>query len=249
MRRPALLLVSVALLAGCAVGGEAPPPDVGDPIDVTGLREAVDEVNALHARGQSQLATVLDAVRELDLVIDSFRDPETIDEARDRWPQVAEVVARAEIDELRDPFFELAHAVDRARGELRAARERAEEDWQRDALEAEEEALVVIREYAEEADRLVRALITHWPTYQGITDSTEQFVEQRWFYRDTEEAADAYELAVSEHLDPLRIAQEEIAEALDRRDDAAERVNAAVAAASERWEQRPATPSPGGGAG
>ncbi len=249
MYRAALLLVAVALLAACTVGGDAAPPDAPDPIDLTDLREAVAGVNELHTRGQSQLATVLEAVRELDLVIEDFREPETIDEARDRWPQVAEVVDGAEIADLRDPFFELAHAVDRARGEIRAAQERAEEDWQREALEAEEEALVVIREYAEEADRLARALITHWPTYEGITESTEEFVEQRWFYRDAEEAADAYELAVSEYVDPLRIAQEEIAEALDRRDGAAERVNEAVAAASERWEQRPATPSPGGGEG
>ena len=249
MHRAVLLLIAVALVAGCEVDGGPAPADTPEPIDLAGLRETVAEVNELHTRGQAQLATTLDAVRELDLIIDEFRAPETIDEARETWPQVAEVVARAEIDELREPFFELAHAVDRARGELRVALERVDEDWVREALEAEGEALVVIREYAEEVDRLARTLITHWPTYEGITESTEEFVEQRWFYRDAEEAAEAYELAVSGYLDPLQIAQEEIGEALDRRDDAAERVNEAVAAASERWEQRPATPSPGGGDG
>lgn len=238
---PSVLLALLALLAACDTGVEEPPPVV---IDLEPLQEPMAEVVASQREADQQLATVLAAVRDMDTIIGGFRDPGTVDDARGGWDAVAETFARAETDGLRERYIDLAHAVDGAREVLHGIRDGLDEGWERDYLDAEYEALMAVRAYAEESDVLVRALLTHWPTYEAVHDETAVFVEERWLYRDSEEAADAYELAVSGHLGPLELAQEQIADGRERREDAAQRANEAAQRAREVFDDQP-TPEPG----
>lgn len=237
---PFAVLVLVASAAACDLGGPEPPPTV----DLAPLEEPMAAVVTSQREADEQLATVLAAVRDLDTSIGGFRDPDTVDDARSGWEAVAETFSQAETDGLRERYLELAATVDEARAVLHGIRQDLDESWERDYLDAEYDALMAVRDYAEESDVLVRALLTHWPTYEAVHDATAEFVEQRWLYRDSAEAADAYELAVSRHLGALEIAQEEIAEGRRVREEAAERANEATQRAREVFEEQP-TPQPG----
>jgi hypothetical protein len=255
------LLASLLVLglASCTANGvtSAEPAPQATPASVTldDLRAEIAEVASLQRDADRRIGAVLVAVRDLDAIIGRFRDPETVDDARAAWSDVDARAAAVVVDGLRDPFFELAHAVDRARQTLAGMRAVLVDDggddpsgaWALDYIEAEDAVLVAVREYAEDADRLARALITHWATYEEISEETSVFVEQRWYYRTSQEAADAYELTIQSKLPLLQVAQGDIADAIVTREDAAEAVSEAVAEARSAWVARPApvtSPSP-----
>lgn len=233
-------LVLAALLAGACAGppaGEATPSP--GPDAVRELHDRMAEVAADQRRADQRLAAAVEAVRQLDGIVSGLRDPERVDDAKDSWPRVDAAWQGASADGLREGLVELATAVDRARMALDRVRdEAAAEPWVREYLDAEDEVLVRTRAYAETADRLAQALVRHWSTYEDLHERTATFVEQRWFYRTSQEAADAYELAVQSVLGQLAAAQEDIAAAREERDGAAREVNEAVAAAREAWEAR-----------
>jgi hypothetical protein len=232
MRRFTLCL-ALSLLTACGEGSAEPP------VDLRPLEEPIAAVAESRRTADHQLGGALEAIRALDTSVGGFRDPATVDEARETWTAVVGTVTAAETDGLRERYIEVARSVDRARQRLHSIREDLEAGWERDVLDAEDEALQAVRGYAEDTDVLVRAVLTHWPTYEAIHGATTEFVDQRWHYRDAQEAADAYELAISGHLSALEIAQVEIAEAREVRDAAAERANAAAERARDVQDSAP----------
>lgn len=240
---PVVLLLGLAVAACASAPAEEPSVDPGD---VQELHARMADVASSQAAADRQLAAAVEAVRQLDGIIAGLRDPGQVDAAKGTWPRVEAAWSAASPDGLRDGLVDLATAVDEARIALDRVRDQVtDEEWLADYLDAEDEVLRRTRSYAETADTLARALQRYWPTYQDLHDRTARFVEQRWFYRTPQEAADAYELAVQPLLTELSAAQEAIAEARDARDEAARAVNDAVGSAQDEWEDRP-SPSPAG---
>lgn len=239
MNRLVAIIVTVLLVGGCTDDG--PEPRQVGPETIKALREEIAAVARSQRAADESMARVLSAVRELDIIIGALRDPATVDRARGDFERVEQAVAAAapEVEDLRQPLIEVASAVDRARTILDEVRDSEDDEWTVAYLDAEDEVLLQVRDYAETADALARALITHWPTYSALHEATATFVEQRWFYRTDQEAADAYELAISRLLRRLEVAQEEIGDAIQEREQAAAAVNQAAARARQVWNERP----------
>lgn len=247
LRLASALLVGLLAVACSAAPAQEPTPSV-DAEAVDELHARMADVARAQAEADRELAAAVEAVRQLDSIIGGLRDPGRVDEAKESWPRVEAAWTAASTDGLREGLVELAESVDEARLALNRVREQVSGDeWPAAYLDAEDEVLRRTRAYAETADELARALVRYWPTYQGLYDRTARFVEQRWFYRTSQEAADAYELAVQPLLSELSAAQGSIADARDARDEAAREVNEAVASARGAWADRdPASPSPSG---
>lgn len=242
-------LLVVALLSAACMGAPAADPSSSvDPEALQELHARMADVADAQRDADRRLAVAVEAVRQLDGIVAGLRDPDRVDEAKDSWPRVEAAWRAASSEGLREGLVDLATAVDRARAALDRVRdELGDETWPRDYLDAEDEVLVRTRSYAETADGLARALVASWPTYEDLHDRTARFVEQRWFYRTSQEAADAYELAVQPLLSELAAGQEAIAAAREDRDASAREVNEAVAVAREAWEARDdPTASPSG---
>ena len=242
MRSFVLVLLLASLAVGCAsapVSGEPSPAVDGRAVALARVTDAVADVAAAQAEADPMLATALAGVRELDVLVARLRDAETVDAAKDTWPRVDGAVQAVELEPLRPRIREIAFAVDRARAALSRASEGLEDDWETRYLAAQDETLAAMRTYAEEADALAQVLARHWPTYDALAELTATFVEQRWFYRDAEEAAAAYEVAIAEHREDLARAQDEIRRFRERRDEAGRAVNTASAAAAEVFRSRP----------
>jgi hypothetical protein len=237
VRRPTTVLVAALLAAACSTGspgGDAPTVDDRD-ATLARVTAAVADVADAQAAADPGIATALAAVRELDVAVSRLRDPETVDDAVGRWPRVDAAVAGVELAPLRPALRDTAFAVDRARVALGRASEDAVDPRESDYLQAQDETLVAMRDYAAAADALVQVLQRHWPTYEQIAGVTGTFVEDRWLFRDAEEAVAAYEVAVSPHRAELTLAQEEIARFRDARDEAADAVNDASRRAAEQF--------------
>lgn len=244
MSRWLLVLLCVALLGACTPSGAAEVDD--ERLKIARLRDDITQVGEHRRTADDLLARTVAAVREMDAIVSGLRQPDTVDSARDTWERVDTAFQRADPAALRPALVELAFAVDRARETLHRAREDLTTEWQVSYLDAEDAVLVAIRDYAEASDAFGLAVVGHFDTYTDLHQRTAVFVEQRWFYRTPEEAADAYELAVQSVLASLATAQAQIADARDVRDAAAEAVNDAVAAADQVWESRPTESPPSG---
>ena len=237
MSRSLLVLVCLVVLGACIPSGATEVED--ERLQINLLRERIADVGERRATADELLAAVVASVREVDAIVSGLRQPDSVDAARDTWGGVDRAFKRAKPAELRPALVELALAVDRARGTLHRARPELTSEWQVRYLDAEDAVLVAIREYAEASDEFGQTVVRHYETYRGLHERTAVFVEQRWFYRTSEEAADAYELAVQPLLSDLASAQAAIADARRPRDDAAQAVNEAVEAADEVWRSRP----------
>ncbi len=249
--RAVAVLVAVAVGATACGGGEPAAP-VSPSVDsravvLARVTDAVTEVAQAQTATDPELATALTGAHEVDVMVAGLRDPEAVDATKDTWPRVEAAVSAVDLEPLRPAIREMAFAVDRARLALARASEAVDDAWETRYLAAQDATLVAMRAYAEEADALAQVLERHWPTYQDIAELTGAFVERRWVYRSSEEAAAAYEVEITRHLPALRSAQEEIARFRDRRDDAAIAVNEASNAAAAVFRERPRptpTPSP-----
>lgn len=236
--RPSLLLLLAAVVSVACAAAPADEPTV-DADAVDDLRARMADVADAQREADRRLAAAVEAVRQVDSVISGLRDPRQVDVTKRTWSRVDAAWQAASADGLRDGLIDLATAVDQAREALDRVRSGLDHDTSVEGyLEAEDEVLVRTRSYAETADRLAQALQHHWPTYTELHARTARFVEQRWFYRTPQEAADAYELAVQPLLGDLASGQHAIAETREQRDAAAEEVNEAVAAARDAWESR-----------
>lgn len=252
MRRPVVVFGALLALAASACGGDSAPPQATASVDDTSIRVAAlhDEMADVAENQQvadPALADALSAVRRLDEVVAQLRDTERVDDAQDTWEGVDAMFTGVDPAGLRQPYIDLAFAVDDARATLRSTREVLDEDWQRGYLDAEDEVLTAVRGYAETADKLVQVVVRHWPTFESAHAVAARFVEQRWFYRSAQEAADAFEVQIGDLLPRLNAARREIAEFVAQRQDAAKVVNEASQTASRRWRERPGvdpTPTP-----
>ncbi|MBW3658777.1 MAG: hypothetical protein KY457_09075 [Actinobacteria bacterium] len=237
---PLLLVLAVA----CGPGGDvvapaSPSPTVDRAEQLADVTAAVADVAAAQAAADPLLASALTGVREVDVLVARLRDPATVDTAKDQWPRVASAVDGVDLAPLRPAIRRIAFTVDRARAALAIAERTAPTDWEARYLAAEDETLLAVRTYAQEADALAQVLERYWPTYEAIAALTGPFVERRWVYRSSEEAAAAYEVEISRHLAELARAQASIEEFRERRDEAGRAVNEAVAETREVFRDRP----------
>lgn len=243
MTRTRIVPFLLATLLACGPGGPgaapspSPAPDRGE--QLAEVTSAVADVAEAQAAADPLLASALSGVREVDRLVARLRDPGTVDSAKDGFPRVRSAVEAVELTPLRPAIREIAFAVDRARAALAVADDDAPTEWEERYLAAEDRTLLAVRSYAEEADALAQVLQRYWPTYGSIADLTEAFVEDRWLYRSSEEAAAAYEVEIAPHLPELATAQDRIAEFRERRDQAARDVNDAVADTRGIFRTRP----------
>jgi hypothetical protein len=244
MRHPISLMCTFLALAAAACGGSSAGPEATAPVDdtairVAALREEMAEVAEHQRVADPALAEALSAVRRLDEVVAQLRDPEQVDDVQDTWAGVDAAFTGVDPAALRQPFIDLALAVDDARAILRSTRDVLDEDWQREYLDAEDEVLTTVRAYAETADKVVQVVARHWPTFASAHGVAVRFVEQRWFYRSAQEATDAFEVQVGDLLPRLNSARQEIADFVAQRQEAAAAVNEASQTASRHWRERP----------
>ena len=247
----ALCLAVVTALTACATPGPGPAPSPSPSgIDRLAAYERLNTSVAEIADEQAELsppmAQLLSALRAVDRAVANLRDPERIDAAVDAWPPVAQELDPGPLEEVRRAARELAADVDATRIELARTRSALDDDWEAGYLDAQDRVLQEVRVYAEASDALAQVLALHLPTYRQLLEETSAFVDRRGFYRSADEASDAYEVEIGSLLDDLAAARQQIARYVEERDEAAIDVNAATAAASDVWQQRPERdPSPG----
>lgn len=216
------------------------------------LPERIDEVAEAQESADNALSDAVSAARAVDDAVGGLREADGVDQTVERWPRVDGAFRSAAVEGLRENLFDVARAVDAARTAVARVRERVEGGWQARYVEAQDELLVAVRRYAETTDELAKTLITYWPVYETVHDDIGEFVDRRSRYRSPQEAANAYELVVDEHLNELAAAQQTIGRALDDRREAAEAVNRAQRRVNEIYARRSGggtgpAPGPAGG--
>jgi hypothetical protein len=242
------LLVLLSVLAGCAPAASQPTTEVNDRgLLLSRLRAAVADVATAQDVADQDLTTALGAVRAIDEAVAGLQDVDTLEDEIDAWDEQDTTFGAASVDDLRSELIDVAVAVDEARGRLATARSRLDDPWETEYLAAEDAVLAAVRDYAETSDRLAQLLQRHWPVYQGVRDEVASFVERRWYFRSTQEAADAFTVEMDPLRPDLQAAQRQIAEYRTRRADAAEVVNGATADAVSVWDRRSADQPTGTG--
>lgn len=244
---PTILLAGALTLAGAACDGLDPtavgsttPAVVDDRgVRLRQLRSAVADVAEVQATADDRVDLALEAARALDRSVARFLDPETLYDQGEAWGEVRAAVDAASFEGLREPYFELARAADRARTALARAEEDADDDWERSYFAAQDDVLVAVRDYAESADRVAQLLERHGPTYERFAEQNQSFTERRFFFRDADEAADAYATEVDGFIGDLVTAQQQLAEQVSVWRDAGVAVNDATADAREIYQARP----------
>ena len=241
MRRLGVLLLAAGLVAGCSTSPTptAPSEDETRTAVLRSLRGRLAGVADAQAAADEDLNAVLEPIRRLDETVPAFDQVPGFDERLEQYDDLHEDVEATSIEGLREDWFEVAEVVDEARGALAEARQVLDGEWEGEYLDAQDEVLVAVREYARVADRVAQLVIRHWPTYEQIDQTIADFAERRGNYRDTTEARDALAVELDPLLGDLATAQEQLAEYRDRRRQAGQRVNEATADAVTVYEQRP----------
>lgn len=211
---------------------------------LSALQAEVAEVSQLQAEADTAVNGVLEVVRQVDEAVDGVDAPTTFDTTLDGYDQVHSAVTSTNAEGLRDGYLAVAEAVDGARGTLAAAREELDPDpWEVEYLDAQDEVLVLVREYAEAADRLAQLLERHWPTYVQVDEVLSDFATRRGDHRDTQEAVDALAVELDPLLGDLAVAQAQIAEYGQQRAARGQAVNDATADLRSIYERRPGAPT------
>lgn len=241
VRQLAPALVVAMLLVGCSTPPPTTSTSVGERVRVlSALRTEVAEVAEVQAAADRAMNDVLGVVRRVDEALDGLDGVTTFDTTLDDYSQVHGEVTATEAEGLRDGYLAVAEAVDEARATLAAARVQLDGDpWEVEYLDAQDRVLVLVRSYAETADRLAQLLERHWPTYNEVDGRVAQFAEGRGNYRDTEEAVNALAVELDTVLDDVAVAQAQIAEYGQERTTEGRAVNEATADLRSIYERRP----------
>lgn len=242
MRHVLPLLLLAGLVAGCSTSPEGPSPseEASRTAALRSLRGHMATVADTQATADERLNEVLEPVRRLDEALVDLEQEDTFDQRLSEHEDLHEEVVVTSVDEdLREDWFEVAEVVDEARGALAEARAVLDDEWEVDYLDAQDEVLVAVREYARVADRLTQLMIRHWPTYVEIDATIMEVAERRGNYRDRAEARDALALELDPLLGDLATAQRQLGEYRERRQEAGREVNEATADAVTVYEQRP----------
>ena len=230
------------LVAGCSPSPTSPAPSE-DPTHTAvlrSLRGRLASVADAQAAADEDLNAVLERIRRLDEAIVELERESGFDDRLQAYDPLHEDVEATSVGaELREGWFEVAEVVDEARGALARARQVLDGEWEGEYLDAQDEVLVAVREYARVADRLAQLVIRHWPTYEQIDQTIADVAQRRGNYRDAAEARDALAVELDPLLADLATAQEQLAEYRDRRQQAGQRVNEATADAVSVYQQRP----------
>lgn len=241
VRPLAPFLVVAPLLVGCATTPAAPSTSIDGRGEVlSALQAEVVEVSRLQGEADTAVNDVLGVVRQVDEAVDGLDTATTFDRSLDEHAEVHAAVAAADPGGLRDGYLAVAEAVDGARGTLAAARQELDGDpWEVEYLDAQDEVLVVVRDYAETADRLAQLLERHWPTYVEVAAVVSDVATRRDDHRDTERAADALAVELAPLRGDLAVAQAHIAEYGQERSVRGQAVNDATADLRSVYERRP----------
>lgn len=235
----ACLVVALALLGCSTTPAPSSTPIEGRGQVLSDLKAEVAEVSQLQAEADTAVNEVLGVVRQVDEAVDGLDAATTFDTTLDGYDQVHAAVTSTEADGLRDGYLAVAAAVDGARETLHAARQELDDPWELEYLDAQDEVLMLVREYAETADQLAQLLERHWPTYVGVDAVVADFATTRDNYRDTEEAANALAVELDPLLGDLAVAQSQIAEYGQARTASGQAVNDATADLRTIHERRP----------
>lgn len=234
------LVVALALFGCATTPAPSSTPIEGRGQVLSALQAEVTEVSQLQAEADATLNDVLGVVRQVDEALAGLAGETTFATTLDGYDQVHAAVTSTEADGLRDGYLAVAAAVDDARGTLAAARQELDgSPWEVEYLDAQDEVLVLVREYAEAADKLAQLLERHWPTYVEVDAAVADFATRRGNYRDTQEAANALAVELDTVLGDLAVAQSQIAEYGQARTASGQAVNDATADLRTIYERRP----------
>lgn len=240
LRLLAALLALVMFGVGCDPAAvDAPATTIDDrDVQIAELRAEFDDLATSQAKADEQLRVALEAARAIDRSVVRFLDPATLYDQGEEWDQVQSVVDAAEFTGLRQPYIDVALAADQARLTLSRAQDRVGEDVDQAYLAAQDDVLVAIRGYAEQADRIAQLLERHAEIYLRFATQNQSFTERRFFFRSAEEAADAYATEIDSFVGDLATAQQQVADEVQPWQDAAVIVNDATLIARRIYESR-----------
>lgn len=234
-------VVAALLLVGCSASHRPAPTEVDDRESV--LSELGDEVAAVaqgQGRADAAVNDVLEVVRAVDESVAELRTTAGFDDALSSHTQeVHPRVVDTEVEGLREGYLAVADDVDDARQTLALARQRLDDPWETDYLDAQDAVLLAVRDYARVADQLAQLLVQHWPTYTEVDGRIVDFTERRGNYRDEQEASDALAVELDPVIDDLAVAESQLADYRARRSAAGQQVNDATADAVTVYERRP----------
>ena len=229
------------MLPACATTSPAAEPTEPDPRaeQVEALRIALADVAAAQSTADDTLRRVLDAIRGIDEAVAAVSAVDTLDDALAGYDARHAMNATVSTDGLREVWFDVAVAAEDAHVVVQRAEDLLDDPWELRYVEAQDDVLAAVRAYAESADRLSQIVQQHWPTYLRVDEQLVSFAERRWFFRSTQEAADALAVEADTLFADLRVAQAQLNLLRTERLEAASAVNTATADAVQIWESRP----------
>jgi hypothetical protein len=244
MRARLRLLVTAVTLVLTACSGAAGDPGASPAVDAGGVEvarvnDAVARVADLHRAAIVPVRDALASVAALDEAVRGLGDPATVRETADAFSDAATSIDGDTLAGLRTSLTEVAVAVDDTRAVLADVRSGLGPSWERRWLDAEDDVLQAVREDARTADAVVQILERHRDVLDRVQRTASDFVVERSFFRDDEEAANAFLV----RLDPIErdyaTATAELDVVVEQREAAAASLAAAVAAADAVWQARP----------
>lgn len=205
------------------------------------LQGELAEVAELQAGADTSVNEVLGVVHQVDDALEGLSATSTLDPTLEAYEQVHTAVTSTQVEGLRDGYLAVADAVDDARGTLAAAREElAGDPWEVEYLDAQDQVLTSVRDYAEAADKVAQLLERHWPTYQ----QADQLVAEIAAGREAGESVDALVEELDALLADLAVAQSQIAEYGQARATSGQAVNDATAELRDVHDRRPGASTP-----
>lgn len=236
-----LVVASVLALGSFpACSGAADQPEgPGTVVEgVATLQEGLADLASTQQRIDRDVARSLRAVLHLARTASDLRSAATVDAAVERWKEAPAAVGIVGAPRLRRALGDLATDVEAVR--LRLAQVAAPTTWHEDYRVALDTMLEAVMAWAKATDTLAQQLEGARATVQALAKVTDTFVTERWFYRDPDEAADAYEVQAGDRVRELAAIERRLAAARRGRDAAAQALNEATADAAAEFERGPA---------
>lgn len=205
------------------------------------LQADLAAVNDAQAVTVGLLRPTLDAYASVDSLVALLFGDDTLDDGLARVPAARIALDLVDLEPVRPALADLARRVDDARIALRRAEDVFGDGADRAHLEATDDVLVALRDLSSAQDALAQVVTRHLPVYEDFLALVEDFRERRSRFRSRAEATDAWSVESRELLRDLGIAQADIAQFLEARDQDAKALAEAQLLADALRDEREAT--------
>ena len=241
-----LLLLVVALATALSACQPAATTDVETPVagasDAARVNAAMATVATRRAELQSAVSGVLAAATRVEPLAVGLGSPSTIDVVIDDVPGIANAFDAVVPAALTPTVDALDLAIGQAAGLVdQAAGHEADGSWERDFLAAQRSVLDALAGWSATNANAIEVLDERWPAFEAVVREAAILKENRWRYRNAEEAAGTWAVEAGSATREVATAGAALPAIVDGLAEAAERVRVTDAALEAVFQARPAS--------